>query len=234
MSQLQEKILRAKEDLDAVYEAGANSCPPDYLPIATTVKFDDWNIFGKSNVVFNIPLVSNYAEAFYSEVPNNTVEHLTINGAYDGKIIDVEYAFGASSNFTEETLKHVTLNCDFSKCKYFSAMFVRRKGLETIDGTPIDFSGAENIGSFVGSCASLVTLRVKEGSVKVDLNLKSCGNLSNETKQSIFDGLATVTTTKTLTLHSALKILQSQVDTANAKGWTISGGTIVSEEEYYG
>ena len=50
---------------------------------------------------------------------------------------------------------------------------------------------------------------------------------------SIINGLAVVETTRTLTLPTNLKILQSQVDSANAKGWTIAGGKVVSEEEYY-
>lgn len=101
---------------------------------------------------------------------------------------------------------------------------------------PLDFSNftnAFNIDSCFGT-STLVDIRFVAESIKVSISFAFCVNLSNESKQSIFDGLAVVTTAQTLTLPAKLKILQSQVDSANAKGWTVAGGTVVSEEEYYG
>lgn len=37
------------------YAEGLNSAPPDYLPCTTTLKFSDYNLFGKKEVVLNIP-----------------------------------------------------------------------------------------------------------------------------------------------------------------------------------
>ena len=76
-------------------------------------------------------------------------------------------------------------------------------------------------------------IRFVENSISIPLTFTS-SNLSPDSKNSIFNGLATVETAMTLTLPANLKILQSQVDSANAKGWTVAGGTVVSEEEYYG
>lgn len=64
--------------------------------------------------------------------------------------------------------------------------------------------------------------------------VSACPNLTLDSLSAIFDALPKLPdeTTKTLTLHANHKILQSQVDSANEKGWTITGGTVVTEEEY--
>ena len=66
--------------------------------------------------------------------------------------------------------------------------------------------------------------------------VSKCLNLTPKSLTAIFKALPQLPqgTTKTLTLHANQQILQSQVDSANAIGWTIAGGTVVSEEEYYG
>ena len=91
---------------------------------------------------------------------------------------------------------------------------------------------ASNTNAFP-SCVSLKEVRFVPNSIKVSIKFANSNLLSTDTIQSIIDGLATVSTAQTLTLHNKLKILQSQVDSANAKGWTVAGGTVVSEEEYY-
>ena len=80
----------------------------------------------------------------------------------------------------------------------------------------------------------LENLKIKPLTIHTSITFVWCSKLTAESTQSVFDGLAPVTTAQTLTLPSTLKILQSQVDSANEKGWTVAGGTVVSEEEYYG
>ena len=80
----------------------------------------------------------------------------------------------------------------------------------------------------------LENLKIVPETIHNSITFVWCTKLTAESTQSIFDGLAIVTTAQTLTLPPNLKILQSQVDDANAKGWTVAGGTIVSEVEYYG
>jgi len=84
------------------------------------------------------------------------------------------------------------------------------------------------------ACNLLEDIEFVPNTIKISIQFHYCNKLTAKSIQSIFDGLATVETAQTLTLHSNLKILQSQVDSANAKGWTIAGGIVVSEEEYYG
>ena len=227
MSELKDKILRAKEDLDAVYEAGKQSGgggAPDYLPFTTAAKFPNWNLFGKSEVVLNIPLVTAYNSIMHEQVLNTTVEHLIINGSLDGTITTGTMGFYSGNK--ETTLKRVTLNCDFSKCTSFGYMFTYRCALEVIDGRPIDFSSATSIGNFNTYNNVLREMRVVPLSIKVAISLGNSNSLSDETIQSLVDGLADLTgdTTQTLTLHTSVvtRLTESQLETIQNKNWQVA------------
>ncbi len=99
---------------------------------------------------------------------------------------------------------------------------------------PLTFAKATNLTNVFLKCYALKDIKFVKETIKVSISFVQSSLLSAESIQSIIDGLATVTTAQTLTLNANAKILQSQVDSANAKGWTIAGGTVVSEEEYYG
>lgn len=129
--------------------------------------------------------------------------------------------------FTNETFKVSNIINAFNGCS----------SLETIN--ILDVSNCVSLGAVHthrtwGGCGLLKEIRFVENCIKVTCYMAESPLLSAESVQSIFDGLATVETAQTLTLHKNAKILQSQVDSANAKGWTVAGGTVVSEEEYYG
>ena len=127
---------------------------------------------------------------------------------------------------------------NLSKATFVNSCFVNCTALKTIE-EPIDFSylsvnSTENSIHMFSNTTALETIRIVPESIKKHFLLASTSVLTPESIISIIDGLATVETAQTLTLHADVKILQSQVDSANAKGWTVAGGTVVSEEEYYG
>lgn len=204
-----------------------------YLKTAT---FTSLNMFGTKEAVFNFDSIVDIASLFYcdtEEKRNNTVEHLTIN--CPTLIKSVQQMLYCQYPYTDLTLKRLTLNVDTQNCTNYKNAFTHQRALEVIDGKPLDYSSvtASNINGF-SNCIALVEVRFVANSIKYSISFVNCSKLSTDTRQSIFDGLATVDTAQTLTLHNDVKILQSQVDSANAKGWTIAGGTVVSEEEYYG
>jgi hypothetical protein len=122
---------------------------------------------------------------------------------------------------------------DVSKLTTCRYMFNGCRNLVSIQ-RPFDMSkhSAWHMTAMFDGCTSLVDVGFVAESIKESIIIPS-DVLSKESKNSIFNGLAYVTTAQTLTLHKDAKILQSQVDSANAKGWTVAGGTVVSEEEYY-
>lgn len=208
----------------------------------TQIRFAFLNYFGTPKVTLNLPKVK--IIDYLCPMPitqangNTTVEHITIN--CPNQVSSARCLFGADSgNIFDTKLKRITLNTDTSKCTGFYNGFKNLRALEVIDGIPLDLSSVIGTGTYPSLNGifdfdyALKEVRFVEKTIKRNINFGTCADLSNETKQSIFDGLAIVDTVNTLTLHANTKILQSQVDSANAKGWTVAGGVVVSEEEYY-
>ena len=138
-----------------------------------------------------------------------------------------DYAFRDTSNL--KFIKGIK-----AQWRRASGMFLN-SGIEVIEEA-FDYTGVSsfaNIGGMFNNANALREVRFVEKTIGGSFSFTSTV-LSAESIQSIIDGLATVETAQTLTLNANLKILQSQVDSANAKGWTVAGGTVVSEEEYYG
>lgn len=215
-----------EEGYDVGYKDGVNSCAPDFLPFASSVKFTDLNLFEKAEVELNIPLAKDYSSMMADNVSNTTVEHLTINGSLGGTITNATSAFGTSNAYKDTTLKRITFNCDFSKCKLFSVMLAYRSALEVIDGKPIDFSSATTIGNFNTGNYRLKEIRVVPLSIKVPISFATASSLTDETIQSIIDGLADMTgvTTQTLTLTTAVvsKLTEAQLETIRSKNWQVA------------
>ncbi len=206
---------------DTGYEEGFNSAPPDYLQFSEAAKFSNLNLFGKSVLVLDIPLVSNYYQILSQVTTNTTVEHLTINGAKDGRISQLSYAF---NGIQDTTLKRFTVNCDFSNVGNFDNAFNIR-GLEIIDGIPIDMSSSTNCNAFAATM-SLREVRFAPLSIKARISFGQAPNLSNGTIQSIIDGLADLTgeTAQTLTLHKEVgaKLTDEQKAVITVKNWILA------------
>ena len=137
------------------------------------------------------------------------------------------------STFNVTNIEIVDLEFSTKNIIDYGSVFGNSKKLTEINGT-IDFSSATNVNYMFDNCINLTKVTFAPNTLSLSISLYACSKLSAESVQSIIDGLATVETAQTLTLNAYAKILQSQVDSANAKGWTVAGGKVVSEEEYYG
>lgn len=168
----------------------------------------------------NIPLVTNLISMFYQSKGikkvvfqgniNNTALNLgmTFNSAEDVEIIDF-------TNFK-------------AKIGNGRQTFNRMNKLQEILGE-LDFSECTDTTNMFASSPNLATITPKKESIKISMSFSQSSKLSAQSIQSIFDGLATVTTAQTLTLNANQNVLQSQIDSANAKGWTVVGGKVVEE-----
>lgn len=217
------------------YEDGKNSVV-DLGKLCKSIRFKSLNIFGAPEIILNLDNATDLeslANIQKQENKNNIVEHLTINA--NAIVTSVYRMFYCNNLSIDKTLKHLTLNFSLVNSINCNNMFYNMQGLEIIDGEPLDLSACTNISGMFGNCNNLIKVRFAPNSIKISISFKDSQLLSDETTQSIMDGLADLTggTAQTLTLHKDLKILQSQVDSANAKGWTVAGGVVVSEEEYY-
>ena len=93
--------------------------------------------------------------------------------------------------------------------------------------SPLDFSktsSAGNLNSVFKVCESLVTVSFVEGSIPFSLSFAQSPLLSDESIQSIINGLATVETAQTLTLHADVKakLTESQIAQITSKNWNLA------------
>ena len=213
---------------DKAYNEGANSVE-NYLPYSDIVRFRNLNLFGKSDITINAPLLVNCNDMFRQFVTNESVEHITVNT--NDEIQGINYMFYCDGAYINTKLKHITLNFGTSKVVYGDQAFGGNQALEIVDGTPLDLSSISTATVRIGYVTpKLSHIRFVPNTIKCNLNASDSKVYSFGSIQSIIDGLAIVETAKTLSLNAGQNILQSQVNSANAKGWTVTGGTIVSEE----
>lgn len=231
---LSSEVYKLRSQLDSKYQEGYNQGyadgqaqggGDDYLQYATTATFTNLNLFEKSEVELNIPLIQKYASMIVDGVINTTVEHLTINGSNNGTITTALAGFAPTTSTKDTTLKRITFNCDFSKCTRFEGLVSNRNALKIIDGTPIDFSSATGIGNFNSGNYCLEEIRIAELSIKVPISFANSGHLSDESIQSIINGLAdlTGTTSQTLTFHNIVgaRVTEEQKATITSKNWAL-------------
>lgn len=102
-------------------------------------------------------------------------------------------------------------------------MFDSCKALVEIKGE-LDFSGATSMNNIFSLCNALEEVRFKESSIPANLYLGTHTMLSDESIQSIINGLATVETTQTLTLHANVKakLTDTQIATITSKNWNLA------------
>lgn len=95
-------------------------------------------------------------------------------------------------------------------------------GLETIV-EPLDFSSVMSAVNTFQNTNSLTDIRFVSETIKISITIPSAV-LSAESIQSIIDGLATVETAQTLTLHADIKakLTETQLTTITGKNWNLA------------
>ena len=95
--------------------------------------------------------------------------------------------------------------------------------LHTIVGT-IDFSQCSGFINAYSSCSKLVNVEFLPNNIFYSISFAQSPLLSDESIQSIIDGLATVETAQTLTLHTNVKakLTESQIAQITSKNWTLA------------
>ena len=98
--------------------------------------------------------------------------------------------------------------------------------MEIVDGTPLDLSSAGNVNRMFISATKMREIRFVAGSINGNIHLGDTALWSDESIQSIIDGLADLTGSdaKTITLHDTVgaKLTEEQKAQATAKNWTIA------------
>lgn len=134
---------------------------------------------------------------------------------------DVSSATSLPSFIYSTNLKSIDFVNSTSKVTDFSELFRGKTVLETVKG--LDLSSATNVSNMFLGCSNLKNVTFVENSIKTDFNLSSSSLLSDESTQSLTNGLATVETAQNLTIHSdvATKLTDEQKATISSKNWNI-------------
>lgn len=140
--------------------------------------------------------------------------------------VSVDSMFSLAPNIIPDKLKKISFSPKLNALNV-TLLFNGRGSLEEIIGeldlSKITSANVQN-NPFNG-CTSLVEVRFTKESIKYNLSFTQSSQLSDESIQSILDGLATVSSTQTLALNSEVyaKLTEEQKQSATDKGWTITG-----------
>lgn len=201
-----------------------------------------------SKAVVNLPNATNLYQAFsfWNTEPIPIVEELIVNAplladssSYPNGVIGQMFAFNHG-------VKKVVLNLSDGLQK-MGALFSSARALEeavlnfstknvTLFGTTfngstvkriigsLDFSSATSVNNMFYACVNLEEVTFEPNTLSISISLAQSRKLTSESIQSIIDGLATVTTAQTLTLHADVKakLTQTQLDTISGKNWNLA------------
>lgn len=103
-------------------------------------------------------------------------------------------------------------------------VFRENYSLTAITGTPLNASKWTIAGEAFVYTPKLEYIRFVPSTIGFSISFSQSSVLSDESIQSIIDGLATVTTTCTLTLHETVKakLTDEQKSAIESKGWTLA------------
>lgn len=88
----------------------------------------------------------------------------------------------------------------------------------------LDFSNVTNTSVMFNLCYALESISFKENTIHSSIAFNFCSLLSDESIESIIDGLATVETSQTLTFPATVKakLTDAQISQITSKNWTLA------------
>lgn len=177
----------------------------------------------EGNIIDCTNIRSQMGASFYG---CSSLEEVHFINIPDGISININNMFSLAPNIIPDKLKTVSFSPKIN-INNAQLLFNGRGAIENIIGE-LDFSFIGNANSqnaAFNGCNSLKEIRFTKESIKYNLSFTQSSQLSDESIQSILDGLANVSTTQTLSLNSAVyaKLTEEQKQSATDKGWTITG-----------
>lgn len=197
-----------------------------YCATSPSINFD---FIREEEVEFTLPVATSLSIPSLTTI-NDVLKHITFN--FERPVTNLAGAFFSiipTGSVGVTVLERITINADTSQCTDFSS-FVRSMNslFTTIDGTPFDFSSATKIGIFCNRCSRLAYLRVVPKTIKVSANFSGSTSWSDESLDSIFEGLADLTgsETQTLTMNTKLQATieanQTWLAKITGRNWTLA------------
>lgn len=216
-----EKLTTIAENMQSVYDKGyADSEEKNKLlwenALSINSMYDSVTFPDNTIIEMNLPNVTNLQNAFRG---TKNVEKISLKGNINGEIVNIYQSFRFS---TVKIIDMSQFNIVAGAC---TNAFANASNLVTILGV-FDLSSATAISTMFGNCSSLKNVRFVEKSIKQSISFEYSSELSNESIQSIIDGLADLTgeTTQTISFHSSVldRLTEDQITTITLKNWTIN------------
>lgn len=194
-----------------------------------------------TKAIVNLPNAINARETFANWImsPIPVVEEITVNAP---NITEADRTFWQSwgvekiiLNLSDKCqkltitftyardVKEIVLNFPTQNITSYSQTFSLCSALEKIVGV-LDFSSTTNVNMMFNGCPNLKDVTFEPNTLSISISLAQSSKLTSESIQSVIDGLATVTTAQTLTLHADVKarLTQTQLDTISGKNWNLA------------
>ena len=150
------------------------------------------------------------------------IKRFTLIGNKTNALISAQYAFRGGNML--EVIDFTGLGEGGLKANYLNGAFSADQKLVSILGE-LDFSEAVNVSSSFSDCFALKDIQFKVGTLSKSLSLVNSNKLSDESIQSILDGLADLTggVAQTFTFHATVgaKLTEAQKAAVTAKNWTL-------------
>lgn len=205
------ELIPLKEMAGAIKNIVSGQNPFEYATQPTNV-YTSSPFPNGSEFEINLPIATNITGLFWA---TKGLKKITVKGNVAGNLVMIDSAFRELSSV--ETVDLSGFNC---KVKRANTAFYLSKKLKNIFGV-LDFSEAAGYNNPFGYCDMLAEVRFKENSISLSISFASSANLSTTSVQSIIDGLATVETAQTLTLHSSIVLTDEQKAQISNKNWTL-------------
>lgn len=183
------------------------------LNVCTNINSAFYNCTNLKTIgVLSIPKVPKFNQPFYNCKVLESIEQFNVSSA-----LNLDSLFAQSNN-----LKSIDFVNSTSKVTNFSSLFSKKTMLETVKG--LDLSSATNVSNMFLGCSNLKNVTFVENSIKISFNLGDSPLLTDESIQSLINGLATVTSQQTLTLHADVKskLTAEQNDTITSNNWELA------------
>ena len=202
------------EGYQAGYTDGKESVPN---PLEYSAKCNDLynSAVFPENYELTVYIPNSTAFRYFSAWAKN-VKKITIIGKNQNTAILFAQAFREVTSLIEVDLANFNV-----KLGDASFMFYNTTAIKIINCV-LDFSESTNVGSMFKGCTALEEVRFKQNSLSLSISVAQSSKLSATSIQSIIDGLATVETAQTLTLHKNIVVSDEQKATISSKGWTLA------------
>ena len=162
---------------------------------------------------------SNATDMRYMFYNCKSLESLDLSNFDTSKVTNISYMFNGCTGLTSLDLSHFNT----SQVTTIGSIFYGCTSLTSLNLSSWDISKATSLSSVFYNCTALTDLQAPKN-ISAALDVSRCPNLTHDSLMSIINNLATVTSSKKLTLGATnlAKLTDEEKAIATGKNWTLA------------